>query len=97
MKLCWFYASFSFEKGHEIHAYLLTKTYLKSILRVYMIFFDSKWLLLSWKLLVGYIITKYICFSDFAVKMVKQKNFPNVVDLCFDEKRFANYYHFSLH
>ena len=60
-----------------------------------MIIFDSKWLLLSWKLSVEYIITKYICFSGFAVKMVKQKNFPNAVDLCFDERRIAKYYHFS--
>ena len=39
-------------------------------------------------------ITKYICFSDFAVEMVKQDNFFNGVDLSFD-KIFAKNYHFS--
>ena len=57
---------------------------------------DSKWLLLSWKLSVEIIITKNVCVSDFVVKMVKQENFFNEIDLSFDE-RFTNYYHFSLH
>ena len=35
------------------------------------------------------IITKYVCFSDFAVRMVKQEKSLNV--------RFAKHCHFSLH
>ena len=31
--------------------------------------------------IVEYIVTKYVCFSDFAVRLVKQENFLNVVDL----------------
>ena len=58
--------------------------------------FYSKRLVLFWKLTEEYIVTKYICFSDFALKKVKQQNFLNYVDLSFDE-RFMKYHHFSLH
>lgn len=53
----------------------------------------NEMIFLSSKLSVEH-ITKYICFSDFAVEMVKQDNFFNGVDLSFD-KIFAKNYHFS--
>ena len=45
--------------------------------------------------IVEYIATKYVCCSDFALRLVKQGNFLDVADLSFDV-RFAKYYHFSL-
>ena len=57
-------------------------------------FFESQWILIL-KLSVEYIVTKYVCFLDFSVKMIKHENFLIVVDLTFDEI-FAKYYHFSL-
>lgn len=58
-------------------------------------FFYPKWLILSWKLSLDY-ITKYVCFLNFSLEMIKQGKFFNVVNLSFDE-RLLNYYEFSLH
>lgn len=43
---------------------------------------------------VTFLFTFLFCFSDFAWKIVKQRNFLNVVDLSFDEN-FGKYYHLA--
>ena len=39
---------------------------------------------------------KHVSFPDFFVKMVKQDNFLDAIDVSFDE-RFPKCYHFKLH